>query len=108
MPTLTLKAQPPVPLEAENLSPDVTAALALDAVRALPVYLGKRPHRVDDFFEVDGPAGDELESRGDGRKIKWMVRGVTRGRLTIIGNAGMHPGPYRKSETPQWSRSVRC
>ena len=39
--TLTLKEQPPVPLEAEVLSPDTMAALRNDAIRALPVYLGK-------------------------------------------------------------------
>ena len=35
MPTLTLKEQPSVPLEAESLSPDVLAGLGHDAVRAL-------------------------------------------------------------------------
>ena len=106
MPTLTLKDDPAVPLEAENLSPDVTAPLALDAVRALPVYLGKRAHRVDDFFEVGGSAGDELEVRGDGRKIKWMGRGMTRGRLTIVGNAGMHLGAYMKGGAIEVSGNV--
>ena len=106
MPTLTLKEQPPVPLEAESLSPDVVAGLGLEAVRALPVFLGKRQHRVDDFFEVEGPAGDELEIRGDGRKIKWMGRGMTRGRLAIVGNAGMHLGAYMKGGTIEVSGSV--
>jgi formylmethanofuran dehydrogenase subunit C len=106
MPILTLKEQPPVPLEAESLSPDVTAPLALDAVRALPVYLGKRPCRVDDFFEVEGTAGDDLEIRGDGRKIKWMGRGMTRGRLKIVGNAGMHLGSYMKGGTIEVSGGV--
>ena len=45
--TLTLKEQPPVPLEAEVLSPDVMVDLANDAIRALPIYLGKRQRRVD-------------------------------------------------------------
>ena len=52
--TLTLKEQPDVPLEAEVLSPDVMAALAHDAIRALPVFLGKRQCRVDDFFDGRG------------------------------------------------------
>jgi formylmethanofuran dehydrogenase subunit C len=106
MPTLTLKEQPPVPLEAESLSPDVTAALALDAVCALPVYLGKRPHRVGDFFEVDGAAGDELEIRGDARKVKWIGRGMTRGRISIVGNAGMHLGAYMQGGAIEVSGNV--
>lgn len=106
MPILTLKQQPSVPLEAESLSPDVMAALSLDAVRALPVYLGKRPQRVDDFFEVDGAAGDELEIRGDGRKIKWIGRGMTRGRIAIAGNAGMHLGSQMRGGAIEVSGNV--
>ncbi len=97
--TLILKEQPAVPLEAEAISPDVTACLAHDAVRALPVYLGKRQCRLDDFFEVEGAASDELEVRGDASKVKWIGRGMTRGRLAIIGDAGMHLGAYMKGGT---------
>ena len=80
--TLTLKEQPTVPLEAEILSPDVMATLAHDAIRALPVFLGKRQCRLDDFFDVEGEASDELEIRGDAGKVKWIGRGMTRGRIT--------------------------
>lgn len=97
--TLALKEQPSVPLEAEVLSPDVLAGLAPDAVRALPVYLGKRPCRLDDFFQVEGEAGDELEIRGDAGKVKWIGRGMTRGRVTVRGNAGMHLGSAMKGGT---------
>ncbi|HEU4402431.1 MAG TPA: formylmethanofuran dehydrogenase subunit C, partial [Candidatus Polarisedimenticolia bacterium] len=82
--TLTLKKQPNVPLEAEALSPDVLAPLAPDAIRALPIHLGKRRLRVDDFFEVEGAAGDALEIRGDAAKVKWIGRGMTRGRISIL------------------------
>jgi formylmethanofuran dehydrogenase subunit C len=94
--TLSLKEQPSVPLEAEVLCPDVTAELAHDALCGLPVFLGKRRCRVDDFFEVEGAASDELEIRGDAGKVKWIGRGMTRGRITISGNAGMHLGAYMK------------
>src|SRR5438093_6256113 len=94
--TLTLKEQPTVPLEAETLSPEVLAPLGLDAIRALPVLLGKRRLRVDDFFEVEGSSGDELEIRGDAAKVKWIGRGMSRGRITILGNAGMHLGAHMK------------
>ena len=96
---LTLKEQPNVPLEAEVLSPDVMATLKADAIRALPVYLGKRQRRVDDFFTVEGEASDEIEIRGDAGKLKWIGRGMTRGRITIAGNAGMHLGAYMKGGT---------
>jgi formylmethanofuran dehydrogenase subunit C len=97
--TLTLKDQPNVPLEAESISPDVTAALSQDAIRALPVYLGKRHCRLDDFFEVEGSQSEEIEIRGDAAKVKWIGREMTRGRIRIVGNAGMHLGAYMKGGT---------
>src|SRR6266853_2217506 len=97
--TLTLKEQPNVPLEAEMLSPDVVAALSNEEIRALPVYLGKRQRRVDDFFTVEGAASDELEIRGDMASVKWIVRGMTHGRITVVGDAGVHTGAYRKGGT---------
>src|SRR5206468_6746160 len=77
--TLTLKEQPTVPLEAEVLSPDVMAGLGHDAIRALPVLLGKRQCRLEDFFKVEGAASEDLEIRGDAGKVKWIGRGMTRG-----------------------------
>ena len=95
--TLTLKEQPTVPLEAEVLSPDVLGTLAQEEIRALPVFLGKRQHRLDAFFDVEGAASDELVIRGDAGKVKWIGRGMTCGRITIHGNAGMHLGAYMKA-----------
>jgi formylmethanofuran dehydrogenase subunit C len=96
---LTVKEQPDVPLEAEVLSPDVIADLAHDAIGALPVFLGKRPYRVSDFFHVEGAGGDELEILGNAGKVKWMGRGMTRGKITIRGDAGMHLGAYMRGGT---------
>ena len=93
---LLVKERPHVPLEAEVLTPDALAALSHAEVRALPVVLGKRQYRLDDFFEVEGPGSDELEIRGDVGRVKWIGRGMTRGRIAIAGSAGMHLGAYMK------------
>jgi formylmethanofuran dehydrogenase subunit C len=92
--TLTLKDALTVPLEAEVLSPDVLAPLSHDAVCALPVMLGKRQHRLDDHFIIEGDGSDEIELRGDLTKVKWVGRQMTRGRVRIVGSAGMHLGAY--------------
>src|SRR5207249_1216691 len=97
--TLTLKEQPSVPLEAENVSPDVMATLPHADIRALPVYLGKRQRRLDDFFAVEGEVSEEIEIRGDATRVKWIGRAMTRGRIAIAGNAGMHLGAYMKGGT---------
>src|SRR5262249_55608405 len=94
--TLTLKERPTVPLEAEVLAPDVLASLSNSEVRALPLLLGKRQRRVVDFFDVEGDGSDEIEIRGDAGRVKWIGRGMTRGRITVVGNAGMHLGAYMK------------
>jgi len=94
--TLTLNETLSVPLEAEQLSPDVVALLSNDAIKALPVMLGRRRRRVGDFFAVEGEASDDLEIRGDAGRIKWIGRGMTRGRISIAGNAGMHLGAHMK------------
>jgi formylmethanofuran dehydrogenase subunit C len=97
--TLTLKESLTVPLEAECLSPDVLAALAREATTALPVMLGKRQHQLGDFFAIEGEPGEEIEIRGDASKVKWIGRDMTRGRIRIVGNAGMHLGAYMKGGT---------
>ncbi len=89
---LTVKEQPSVPLEAESISPDVTATLTHDAIRALPVYLGKRQCRLEQFFAIEGEASDEIELHGDAAKVKWIGKEMSRGRIKIVGNAGMHLG----------------
>lgn len=94
MPTLTLREPPTVPLEAEAISPDVFAGLTLDAVRGLTLYHGKRTVRLGDFFTVDGEPGEDVEIRGDCTKVKWLGKGMSRGKLWVIGNAGMHLGAY--------------
>ena len=90
--TLVLKTPPPVPLEAELLTPDAIAERSRADIRALPVNLGKRRMRLDDFFDVDGERSDEIEIRGDASRVKWIGRGMTRGRMLIRGNGGMHLG----------------
>lgn len=92
--TLTLKDVPPVPLEAEVVCPDRLTAVPLAEVRAAPVWLGNRQLRLDDVFHIedDGRGGDELEVRGDCSRVKGLGRGMSRGRLRIVGPAGMHLG----------------
>jgi formylmethanofuran dehydrogenase subunit C len=93
---LTLKEQPSVPLEAESVTPDLMARMTHDEIRALPVYLGKRQCRLDQFFSVDGEKSEAIEVHGDARKVKWIGKAMTLGRIKIVGNAGMHLGSGMK------------
>ena len=96
---LSIKEEPTVPLEAEVLCPDRLAGLRHEEIRALPVYLGKRQLRLDALFDIEGDGGDELELRGELGKVKWIGRGMTRGRIKVVGNVGMHLGAHMKGRT---------
>jgi formylmethanofuran dehydrogenase subunit C len=89
---LMLKAELANPLEAEVISPDVLGELENAEIRALPVLLGNRPHRLGDFFEVEGEKSTHLELYGNLERVKWIGRGMTRGSIVARGNAGMHLG----------------
>jgi len=90
--TLTLREQPTVPLEADGLTPDRLATCSRGEVEALAVWHGNRRSQVGDFFAVSGSAGEELRVEGDLRRVKFLGAGMTAGRLTVAGDAGMHTG----------------
>jgi formylmethanofuran dehydrogenase subunit C len=92
MVTLKLKQQPQVPLEAEVLSPDVLSELSNEQIRAQIVYHGKRQCALGDFFEVEGERSEHLEIHGDLHRVRWLGRGMSRGRLIVHGSVGMHLG----------------
>jgi len=94
--TVRLKKQPTVPLEAESLTPDRLVGQSNAAIRAVPIYLGKRQCRLDEFFDVDGADSDQLEIHGDTGRVKWIGREMSRGTIKIHGNAGMHLGAYMR------------
>jgi formylmethanofuran dehydrogenase subunit C len=97
--TFRLKESPTVPLEAESLVPDRMVGQSNDAICGLPVFLGKRQCRLDEFFDVDGADSDQMEVHGDVSKVKWIGREMSRGHIKIEGNAGMHLGAYMKGGT---------
>jgi formylmethanofuran dehydrogenase subunit C len=90
--TLTLREPPAVPLDAEGLTPDRLAGLGRGEIEALAVWHGNRRARLADFFTVSGDGDGELRVEGDLRRVKFLGAGMTAGRLTVAGDAGMHTG----------------
>jgi formylmethanofuran dehydrogenase subunit C len=90
--TLTLREPPTVPLETESLSPDRLAARRRGEIEALTVWHGNEPAQLADFFAVSGDGDEDLRIEGDLRRIKLLGAGMTAGRLTLAGDAGMHTG----------------
>jgi formylmethanofuran dehydrogenase subunit C len=82
-----------VPVEAECVTPDHLAGKTPDEIARLPLQHGNAPAPLGDFFRVEGDAGDgEVIVEGDCSRVKWLGAGMTRGRLRVEGDVGMHLG----------------
>ncbi len=86
-----------IPIEAECITPDNLAGKSVAEIVDLPVQHGNTTVSLGEFFTVEGQAGDgDLVVEGDCSRVKMLGAGMTRGRLTIHGNAGMHLGAEMK------------
>jgi formylmethanofuran dehydrogenase subunit C len=89
---LRLREPVTLPVEAEAISPDRFAGLAEEEVAALPVLRGRRWLRLDDLFQVHGAGSEQITVEGDLQHVKRIGQGMSRGRITVHGDAGMHLG----------------
>src|SRR5262245_56060836 len=90
---LTYHGTTTIPVEAECITPDNLAGKSAAEVLSLPVQHGNAQVPLGEFFGVEGDAGDgEVLVEGDCGRVKWLGAGMTGGRLTVRGNAGMHLG----------------
>ncbi len=81
-----------VPLEAETITPDAFAGNPLSHIERLPVAHGNTEAKLGDFFSVDGDADDVIRLEGDLSRVKYIGKTMTRGRIEVHGDAGMHLG----------------
>lgn len=95
--TLHVKEIPTgIPLEAESITPDVFVERGQAEIEALPVAWGNETHRLGDFFRVEGERSDEIVIEGSIGRVKWVGAGMTRGRIIVHGDVGMHAGSYMR------------
>jgi formylmethanofuran dehydrogenase subunit C len=90
--TLTLTSAPAVPLEAEVLSPERFEGMSAAQAAAVPVLYGNRQAQLGDFFGIEGSSDEELRLVGNCVRVKRIGAGMTRGRIVIEGDVGMHLG----------------
>jgi formylmethanofuran dehydrogenase subunit C len=90
--TLRPKGAFSIPLEAEAISPDAMAGRSLKDVGRLPVVQGNTEAPLEEFFTVEGQADEVICLDGDCSAVKYIGKGMTRGRIEILGDAGMHVG----------------
>ena len=92
--TLTLRAPPPVRVDASPLTPErLTALNSRPRRRPAVARADARPFEVGELFEIDGYVGDgTLTLAGDLRRLDGIGAGMTRGRLTVRGDCGDRVG----------------
>jgi len=93
--TLTPKPLPKVPVEAENISPDVFAGKTVKDIKGLDIWAGNKKLKLEELFQVSAGTGrvsDEphIIIDGDVAGVKQIGSSMTRGKITINGSAGMH------------------
>jgi formylmethanofuran dehydrogenase subunit C len=92
--TLTLRQPTSIPIEVDTVRLETVRGQSLDQIRATPVQYGNKQPTLGEFFDAQGSAAedDHLIWAGDCSKVKLIATGLTSGRVTVEGNAGMHLG----------------
>ncbi|MDN7025278.1 formylmethanofuran dehydrogenase subunit C [Methanoculleus sp. FWC-SCC1] len=97
--TLTIKNQPSLYLEADNISPDAFAGKSAENIAALHAYEGNTQTTLGDHFEISGKGGaTATETRiivnGDVSKVKYIGMKMTGGEIVVNGNPDMYVGAW--------------
>jgi formylmethanofuran dehydrogenase subunit C len=79
-----------LPVEAGPLRPDALAGQSADRIAGLPIRVGNTTADVGDLFDVSGELSDgQVMFEGDLRSTRGLASGLTEGRITIHGDAGL-------------------
>jgi len=97
--TLTIKTQPVLFLEADNISPDVFAGKTAAEIAALHAYEGREQTTIGKYFEVSGnagatAAGTRIVVKGDVSRIKYIGMKMTAGEVVIEKSPDMYTGAW--------------
>jgi formylmethanofuran dehydrogenase subunit C len=86
-----------IPIEAENITPDLIAGKQLSEIEMLPVYTGNRQQNLSELFEISGDVANEVGDQmivveGETNLVKYIGSSMSSGKIIVEGNAGMHLG----------------
>ena len=94
--TLRLKEPTTIPIEADSICPDQFVGRSQAKIEALPAFYGRRKVTLGDLFTVEGEDSDQILGEGDLRHVKKIGQRMTRGRITVRGDVGLHLGAYMR------------
>ncbi|MDD1671938.1 MAG: formylmethanofuran dehydrogenase subunit C [Methanomicrobiales archaeon] len=109
--TLTLKSQPTIFLEVDQITPDAFAGKKNDQIAALPVYEGSKQRSLGEFFTLSGEAGataadTKIVIKGNATRLKYIGMKMTAGEILVEGSADMYVGAWMQGGKIQVNGSV--
>ncbi|RCW48741.1 MULTISPECIES: formylmethanofuran dehydrogenase subunit C [unclassified Halanaerobium] len=81
-----------LPVEAENISPDITAEKTISEIAELTLLAGRKKYKLKDFFKIEGEPSQNIFIDGELDNFKYIGAGMTTGEIFINGSTGMHTG----------------
>ena len=82
-----------IPLEAECITPDFFLGKTNSNISKLPVFDGNRKCELGQFFSISGTMDDDsILIENDCSNVKLIGSRMTRGKIEVLGNVGMHLG----------------
>ncbi|HXX55283.1 MAG TPA: formylmethanofuran dehydrogenase subunit C [Methanoregula sp.] len=99
--TLTVKKQPELYLECENVNPDVFAGKSIEQIAKLGAYQGREMSTLGDYFTIAGEAGataadTKIVVSGDCTKMKYLGAKMTAGEMVVNSACDMYTGSWMK------------
>jgi formylmethanofuran dehydrogenase subunit C len=89
--TLRWKSQPVGPVDGSMLRPDLLGSLDFTAVAATKILVGRRTHRLDEIFTIEGDPGSTLTVEGSPH-FHDLGQGMVSGQLLVQGHGGDYCG----------------
>lgn len=80
------------PVDGSSICPNLFLGKSIAEVAALPATIGDREVGLGDLFDIEGLHTEQIVVRGDVRAVTQIGRGMTRGEIAILGDAGPRTG----------------
>jgi len=81
-----------IPVEVENIRPDLIKDMSFSELEQLEIRAGKEVYKLKKFFEIEGKPAEEIEIEGDLSNFKYLGAGMNSGTIRVKGDVGMHLG----------------
>ncbi len=97
--TITMKNQPHLYLEADNISPDKFAGKKASEIAALHAYEGREQTTLGKYFEISGEGGataadTRIIVKGDVSRVKYIGMKMSAGEVLVEQSPDMYTGAW--------------